>query len=82
MRPTTTIVVSSAYSFSRNPLYVGLSFVFVGLSLMLDTWWGAIVLAPLSVVVHVGVVLREERYLEGKFGADFRCYCRRVPRYL
>jgi protein-S-isoprenylcysteine O-methyltransferase Ste14 len=80
--PTTAIVTSGPYRFSRNPLYVGLTLLYCGLTLILNTWWGLILLIPIFIVMHRGVVLREERYLEGKFGDAYRQYCSRVARYL
>ena len=80
-RPATAIVTSGPFRFSRNPLYVSITLMYGGLTLAANTWWGAIVLVPLLVVVHRGVVLREERYLERKFGDAYRQYRSRVRRY-
>lgn len=80
MRPTTAIVASGPFRFTRNPL--GFALLFLGLTLALDTWWGVVALVPLFLVMHFGVVLREERYLEGKFGDDYRRYRARVARYV
>jgi len=80
--PTTAIVASGPYRFSRNPLYVGLTLLYCGLTLALNTWWGFVLLVPVLVALHRGVVLREERYLQQKFGETYREYCSRVGRYL
>jgi protein-S-isoprenylcysteine O-methyltransferase Ste14 len=80
-RPTTAIVSSGPFRYSRNPLYLALNSVFIGLSLAVNTWWGFVTLVPLVVVMHYGVILREERYLEGKFGESYRSYKNRVRRY-
>ena len=80
--PTTAIVTSGAYQFTRNPLYVGLTLIFSGLTLAMNTWWGLLALMPLIIVMHIGVVLREERYLEQKFGDNYRQYRAKVRRYL
>jgi protein-S-isoprenylcysteine O-methyltransferase Ste14 len=80
--PTTSIVSSGPYRFSRNPLYVGLTLIFVGLTMTMNTWWGILALIPLALVMHNGVVLREERYLEEKFGEIYRQYRSKVRRYL
>src|SRR6185312_15083725 len=50
------------------PLYVGVMSLFVGLSLLIGTWWGLVVLIPVFLILHSGVVLREEAYLERRFG--------------
>ena len=81
-RPATTIVSSGPYRFSRNPLYVALTLLFIGLTLAVDTWWGFVVLIPVLIVMHFGVVLREERYLTKKFGDSYRRYRANVRRYL
>ena len=80
--PTTTLVATGPYRFSRNPLYVGLTLLYLGLTSAFNTWWGVIVLVPILVIMHRGVVRREERYLEQKFGEPYRQYCARVRRYL
>jgi protein-S-isoprenylcysteine O-methyltransferase Ste14 len=80
--PTTAIVTTGPFRFSRNPLYVTLTLLTVGLTLAFDTWWGAILLLPVLAIMHFGVILREERYLERKFGEPYRDYRSRVRRYL
>ena len=81
-RPATTIVTSGPFRFSRNPLYVALTLLYLGLTTAVNTWWGLILLAPLLLVMHVGVVLREERYLDHKFGESYRVYRSKVRRYV
>ena len=81
-RPAMTIVSSGPFRFSRNPLYLSLTTIYMGLTLAVNTWWGVVVLIPLLLVMHLGVVLREERYLEQRFGEQYRQYRSRVRRYL
>ena len=80
--PATSIVTTGPFRFSRNPLYCALTLLYLGLTAIFNTWWGVIVLVPLLLVMHFGVVLREERYLERKFGEPYRQYRRSVRRYL
>jgi protein-S-isoprenylcysteine O-methyltransferase Ste14 len=82
LRPTTAIVTSGPFRFSRNPLYLGLTLVYSGVTLLFDTWWGVLLLVPVMVVMHRGVVLREEQYLEATFGESYRRYLSTVRRYL
>jgi protein-S-isoprenylcysteine O-methyltransferase Ste14 len=82
LKPTTAIVTSGPFRFTRNPLYVGIMGLFVGVSLLIDTWWGIVVLIPVSLIIHFGVVLREETYLERKFGDSYLSYKAAVRRYL
>src|ERR1051325_6079921 len=81
-RPSTAIVDSGPYRFTRNPLYVALTLMYVGLTLAFDTWWGFILLVPVLIIMHLGVIRREERYLQRKFGESYRGYRARVRRYL
>ena len=81
-RPATVLVENGPFRFSRNPLYMALTLLFLGLSLVVDTWWGIVLLFPHLIIMHWGVILREERYLDQKFGASYRQYCSRVRRYL
>jgi protein-S-isoprenylcysteine O-methyltransferase Ste14 len=80
--PTSTIVTSGPFRFSRNPLYVGLTLIYLDLTLIANSWWGVVLLCPLLVIMHFRVVRREERYLERKFGERYRRYRSSVPRYL
>lgn len=76
------LVVTGPYRFSRNPMYVAWSAIYVGLSFVFDTAWPVVLLPPVLVVMHYVGVLREERHLEGRFGDEFRSYRARVRRYL
>ena len=80
--PTIAIVASGPFRFSRNPLYLALTLLYFGLALAFNTWWGIVVLIPLLIIMHRGVVLREERYLDQKFGETYRQYRFKVRRYL
>ena len=80
--PTTAIVTSGPFRFSRNPLYLALTLLYFGLTVAFNTWWGIVVLVPLLIIMHFGVVLREERYLEKKFGDEYRRYKAKVGRYV
>lgn len=81
-QPTTTLVENGPFRFSRNPLYVGLTLIYIALSLLLNTWWSLFLLVPVWLVMHRFVVKREEVYLENKFGATYLTYRDRVRRYL
>jgi protein-S-isoprenylcysteine O-methyltransferase Ste14 len=82
LNPTTAIVSEGPFRLSRNPLYVGGTSFFVGLSLAIGTWWGCILLIPFALILHYGIILPEERYLEQKFGDSYLTYKRAVRRYL
>jgi len=61
---------------------LALTLIYLGLTLAFNTWWGIVVLVPLLIIMHRGVVLREERYLGEKFGESYRQYRSKVRRYL
>lgn len=81
MQPATLIVSSGIYRFTRNPMYVGMTTAFIGLALVTRVGWLLIVLPVVLALMHWGVVLREERYLSRKFGAEYDAYRARVRRY-
>ncbi len=80
--PTTALVVDGIYGRTRNPLYLGTTMVYLGLSVAAGSLWAIVLLVPLLWVINVGVVAREERYLERKFGDAYRAYKARVRRWL
>ncbi|HEY4775478.1 MAG TPA: isoprenylcysteine carboxylmethyltransferase family protein [Xanthobacteraceae bacterium] len=80
-KPSIVLVTTGVFSRLRNPMYVGLGLIVVGIAVALASDWTLIALGPAAIVLHRGVVLREERYLEGKFGDAYRRYKTRVPRY-
>lgn len=82
LKPANSLITTGPFRFSRNPLYVAITLLYVGLTLLLNSWWGVVLLVPLLVVLHFGVVRREERYLERKFGDQYTAYRSQVRRYL
>lgn len=82
VEPTTTIVDEGPYRYSRNPIYVGMFLGLIGLAIGFDSLWLLITLVPFYLVIHYGVVAREEAYLERKFGDVYRAYKTRVRRWL
>lgn len=82
MRPTTALVFSGPYRWTRNPMYLAMLLVYLGLALSFDVFW-VLVLTPvvLSLVVRL-VIRREEEYLETKFGDEYRQYKTQVRRWI
>jgi len=80
--PKTVLVAEGAYRFTRNPMYVGMMTLQVGIGLMLGNLWVVLLAAVYLVVVHYTAVLPEEAYLDGKFGDSYRQYKQKVRRYL
>jgi len=80
-QPAVALVTSGPFRFARNPLYTALMIVFSGLTVAFNTWWGFALLIPVFIVMFFGVIRREERYLDRKFGESYRQYCSQVRRY-
>lgn len=78
----TRMVAEGPFRFSRNPLYLGLNLVFIGLTLVINTVWGFVFFVPVLLIMHFGVILREEAHLRARFGDEYERYCRGVRRYL
>lgn len=81
-KPTTAIVTTGVYRFTRNPMYVGMALACAGIALAADSPSALLLLVPAIVVIQRGVILREERYLEAKFGGEYLRYKVRVRRWL
>ena len=81
-KPTTAIVTTGPYRFTRNPAYLGMALTYVGIAVLSSAVW---VLVPLQFVIAAidrGVIAREERYLERKFGEEYVGYKRTVRRWI
>jgi protein-S-isoprenylcysteine O-methyltransferase Ste14 len=82
IQPTTTIVATGPYRFTRNPMYLGMALLYLGVTLWVDTLWPLLFLPLVLFMVQRFVIAREERYLETKFGEGYRGYKARVRRWL
>jgi protein-S-isoprenylcysteine O-methyltransferase Ste14 len=80
--PATALVVDGIYRRTRNPFYLGMTLVFLGLSVAAGSIWAIGLVVPLLWVINTGVIAREERYLERKFGDAYRAYKVRVRRWV
>jgi protein-S-isoprenylcysteine O-methyltransferase Ste14 len=80
--PTTALVVDGIYRRTRNPLYLGTTLVYLGLGVAAGSFWAIGLVVPLLWVINIGVIAREERYLERKFGDAYRAYKARVRRWV
>lgn len=81
-KPTTAIVVDGPFRYTRNPLYVSLTLIYLGIAALINTLWPILLLPILLIVMQRGVIEREERYLERKFGDEYLRYKARVRRWL
>lgn len=81
-KPSGALVTDGPFRLSRNPIYVAMTGIYLALALLVNSVWPLVLLAPLLVFMQWGVILREERYLAGKFGDEYIAYSSRVRRWL
>ena len=81
-KPTKRLLTQGVYSVSRNPMYLALNGLAIGIALAVNSVWMLATLLPALVVLRTGVIAREERYLDGLFGEEYRRYSSRVRRWL
>jgi protein-S-isoprenylcysteine O-methyltransferase Ste14 len=80
-KPTTKIISSSIFAYSRNPIYIALCIITVGIGLMLNNLWVSLSFIPSIVIIFFIAIKKEELYLENKFGQDYISYKEKVRRW-
>jgi protein-S-isoprenylcysteine O-methyltransferase Ste14 len=81
-QPTTVIVRTGPYRFSRNPIYLAFSVFQLGIAIWVNSVWLLATLAGAVALIHYVVIRKEEQYLERKFGAQYLAYKASVRRWL
>ncbi|MEZ0446883.1 methyltransferase family protein [Cellulomonas sp. ICMP 17802] len=79
---TRAMIEQGPFRLSRNPLYVGLLALYLGVALLAPTFWGLVLFPAAVLLVLWGAIQPEERFLHERFGAAYDDYRRRVPRWL
>src|SRR5215831_4500078 len=82
LKPTTALVTEGPFRYSRNPIYVALTLLYVGMALLINALWILLLVVPAVLVLRYGVIAREEAYLTRKFGDAYRQYRTQVRRWL
>lgn len=80
--PTSKLVTTGPFHFSRNPIYLTYVLFVAGVALFFTNLWMLLLLIPAVIVAHYGIIIREERYLLRRFGDDYGEYKQRVRRWL
>lgn len=78
----TAIIRTGPFTFTRNPVYVAMCLIHTGIALGVGGAFSLLALVPVLVIMHFGVVLREEAYLERKHGPAYLDYKAEVRRWL
>ncbi len=81
-RPTSTIVRTGPYRFSRNPIYLSFSLLQLGVAFWVNSLWLLVSLIPAVALMSLVVIPREEHYLESRFPSDYLPYKASVRRWL
>jgi protein-S-isoprenylcysteine O-methyltransferase Ste14 len=81
-KETTALVASGVFRFTRNPIYLSMVLLVIGVGLALNSPWSLLLAVPTGSVLCLTAIKPEERYLEAKFGDAYRAYRRAVPRWL
>jgi protein-S-isoprenylcysteine O-methyltransferase Ste14 len=80
--PANALVTTGLYRKTRNPMYLGMTLLYFGLAVLLHSIVALLLLPVVLIVMQTQVIAREERYLEARFGDDYRNYKSRVRRWL
>ena len=81
-KPTTVIVRTGPYGFSRYPIYLAFSLFQLGISVWVNSLWLLVTLVGAAALIHSFVIPREEQYMERRFGPDYLDYKASVRRWL
>ena len=81
-RPATAFVTDGPYRWTRNPMYVSMTLLYLAVALWMNSWWPVLMLIVVLVVIQQAVIAREERYLNSSFPDEFLAYRTRVRRWI
>jgi protein-S-isoprenylcysteine O-methyltransferase Ste14 len=82
IKPASSLQNTGIYRISRNPMYLGLAIVYLGISCFIGNWWNIILFPLLFLIIQEYIIKREEKYLELEFGQQYVEYKRTVRRWL
>ena len=81
-KPTTEIITSGVFAYSRNPIYAGFCLIPIGLGLLLNSIWLLISFVPMAFIIYHVAIKHEEAYLEKKFADEYSVYKKHVRRWV
>src|SRR5215204_1080588 len=81
-KPVERIATEGPFRYTRNPGYLAMTLIYAGIASLANALWAILLLPVVLVVIRRGVIEREERYLEGKFGEEYLSYKARVRRWI
>jgi protein-S-isoprenylcysteine O-methyltransferase Ste14 len=81
IKPASSLQTNGVYGISRNPMYIGLGILYIGITCLAGNWWNIIFLPFLFLIIREYIVKKEEKYLERAFGEAYLNYKRKVRRW-
>jgi protein-S-isoprenylcysteine O-methyltransferase Ste14 len=81
-RAASTLVIGGPYNMTRNPMYLGLAFVYLGVAVAGQSVWALILLPVVLAIIQRRAIEPEEAFLEQRFGANYINYAAKVRRWL
>lgn len=82
IKPASSLQTNGIYKLSRNPMYVGLAIIYLGITCFIGNWWNIILFPVLLLIIQEYIINREEQYLNRRFGQEYRNYKSKVKRWL
>ncbi len=82
MRPTPTLVQSGPFSLTRNPMYLGMAVLYLGITFAANAFWPVIFLPEAIALSYLFAIRFEEAYLGRAFGDAYTEYRSRVRRWI
>ncbi len=80
-KPTTALISDGPYQYSRNPTYLSLTFLYLGVGLLFNNGWIILLAVPLIFLMNFWIIRREERHLEEVFGQEYLQHKSKVRRW-
>ncbi|MBS1729738.1 MAG: isoprenylcysteine carboxylmethyltransferase family protein [Bacteroidetes bacterium] len=82
IKPASSLQTTGVYAITRNPMYLGLGILYVGITGLIGNWWNLILFPFLMLIIQEYIIKREERYLEAAFGQEYIQYKSKTRRWL
>ncbi len=81
-KPVSNVVTEGPFRYTRNPAYLSMAMIYTGIAALANALWAMLLLPGALLVIQRGVIEREERYLERKFGEEYLRYKALVRRWI
>jgi protein-S-isoprenylcysteine O-methyltransferase Ste14 len=81
-RAASSLVIAGPYKTTRNPMYLGLALVYLGIAMADQSIWALILLPVILIIIQHWAIGPEEAFLERRFGTDYSSYKAKVRRWV